>query len=111
MNFTSSKQTSGLAAMPPWRSRLLFALLLLGLAALIARAVYLQGIHNNFLQQKGDERYGRVININAHRGMITDRYGEPLAISTPVAARIGSSHFRLLGRTALRGTAFRPCPN
>jgi cell division protein FtsI (penicillin-binding protein 3) len=46
--------------------------------------VYLQGIHNDFLQQKGDARYGRVVDINAHRGMITDRYGEPLAISTPV---------------------------
>ncbi len=70
--------------MPPWRSRLLFLLLLLGLCGLIARAVYLQGIHNDFLQQKGDARYGRVVDINAHRGMITDRYGEPLAISTPV---------------------------
>src|SRR5260370_1439032 len=33
------------------------------------------------------------------------------AISTPVAARIGSSHFRLSGRTELRGTAFSPRPN
>lgn len=70
--------------MPPWRSRLLFVLLLLGLVTLIARALYLQGIHDNFLQKKGDARYGRVININAHRGMIADRHGEPLAISTPV---------------------------
>src|SRR5713101_2547958 len=33
------------------------------------------------------------------------------AIITPVAARIGSSHFKLLGRTTLRGTAFSPRPN
>src|SRR5216684_4756102 len=33
------------------------------------------------------------------------------AIITPVAAKIGSSHFKLLGRTALRGTAFNPCPD
>ncbi len=84
MNYASSIQTTGLKALPPWRSRLLFVLLLLGLCALMARAVYLQGIHNDFLQQKGDARYGRVVDINAHRGMITDRYGEPLAISTPV---------------------------
>lgn len=84
MNYASSMQTTGLKALPPWRSRLLFVLLLLGLCALMARAVYLQGIHNDFLQQKGDARYGRVVDINAHRGMITDRYGEPLAISTPV---------------------------
>jgi len=84
MNYASSIQIAGLKELPPWRSRLLFVLLLLGLCALMARSVYLQGIHNDFLQQKGDARYGRVVDINAHRGMITDRYGEPLAISTPV---------------------------
>ena len=84
MNYASGIRTTGLVALPPWRSRLLFVLLLLGLCGLVARAVYLQGIHNDFLQQKGDARYGRVVDINAHRGMITDRYGEPLAISTPV---------------------------
>jgi cell division protein FtsI (penicillin-binding protein 3) len=84
MNCTAPAQTTGFVALPPWRSRLLFVLLLLGLCGLIARAVFLQGIHNDFLQQKGDARYGRVVDINAHRGMITDRYGEPLAISTPV---------------------------
>jgi cell division protein FtsI (penicillin-binding protein 3) len=71
-------------ALPPWRSRVLFILLLGGLGGLLARGIYLQGIHNDFLQQKGDARYGRVIDINAHRGMISDRNGEPLAISTPV---------------------------
>src|SRR5579864_6690486 len=34
-----------------------------------------------------------------------------LAIITPVAARIGSSHIRFLGRITARGTPFRPCPN
>ncbi len=84
MNYTASIQTSGLAALPAWRAKLLFIFLLLGMCALLARAVYLQGIHNDFLQQKGDERFSRVVDINAHRGMITDRYGDPLAISTPV---------------------------
>jgi cell division protein FtsI (penicillin-binding protein 3) len=58
--------------------------MLLLLLGLVVRSVYLQGIHNDFLQQKGDARYGRVVDVNAHRGMITDRYGEPLAISTPM---------------------------
>ncbi len=84
MNYATSIQTTGIVALPPWRSRMLFVALLLGLCGLVVRAVYLQGIHNDFLQQKGDARYGRVVDINAHRGMITDRYGEPLAISTPV---------------------------
>ncbi len=84
MNYASSMQTTGLVALPPWRSRLLFVLMLSGLCALVVRAVYLQGIHNEFLQRKGDARSSRIVDISAHRGMITDRHGEPLAISTPV---------------------------
>jgi len=85
MNYaTNTIQTSGQIALPAWRSRVLFVLLLAGLATLLLRGVYLQGIHNGFLQQKGDARYGRVVEIHAHRGMITDRDGEPLAVSTPV---------------------------
>lgn len=84
MNYTSSKQSTGLAALPPWRSRLLFFLMLSGLLLLVARAVYLQCIHNAFLQEKGNERYGRTIGVTAHRGMISDRNGKPLAVSTPV---------------------------
>ncbi len=70
--------------LPAWRSRLLVVVLLLGLLGLAGRAVYLQGMHNGFLQQKGESRYSRVIEMSAHRGMITDRHGEPLAISTSV---------------------------
>ena len=70
--------------LPAGRSRLLVAVLLLGLLGLAGRAAYLQGMHNGFLQQKGESRYSRVIEMSAHRGMITDRHGEPLAISTPV---------------------------
>jgi cell division protein FtsI (penicillin-binding protein 3) len=85
MNYaTTTIQTSGQIALPAWRSRVLFVLLLAGLVSLLVRAVYLQGIHNGFLQQKGDARYGRIVEIHAHRGMITDRNGEPLAVSTPV---------------------------
>lgn len=70
--------------LPAGRSRLLVVLLLLGFVGLAGRAAYLQGIHNSFLQQKGESRYSRVLEIRAHRGMITDRHGEPLAISTPM---------------------------
>ncbi len=69
---------------PIWRSRLLLAILLGWMLVLVARAVYLQGLHNDFLQQKGESRYSRVVEISAHRGRITDRHGEPLAISTAV---------------------------
>ena len=70
--------------MPGWRSRALLVLLLAGFVVLLARAVYLQGLNSGFLQKKGDARYGRVIKLPATRGMITDRNGEVLAISTPV---------------------------
>ncbi len=70
--------------LPVWRARLLFVLVCCGFMVLAARAFYLQGLHNDFLQQKGETRYARVVEISAHRGMVTDRNGEPLALSTPV---------------------------
>jgi cell division protein FtsI (penicillin-binding protein 3) len=69
---------------PTWRSRVLLFLLLAWFAALGLRALYLQGLHNDFLQAKGESRYSRAITLSATRGMIVDRHGEPLAISTPV---------------------------
>jgi cell division protein FtsI (penicillin-binding protein 3) len=70
--------------LPPWRARLLLILLMLWFAGLLGRAVYLQGLNNDFLRQKGESRFERVIHLPATRGMIVDRNGEPLAISTPV---------------------------
>ncbi len=63
-----------------------FVLLVLisGMISLAGRAVYLQHYEAEFLREEGDARHLRVVNISAHRGMITDRNGEPLAISTPV---------------------------
>jgi cell division protein FtsI (penicillin-binding protein 3) len=70
--------------LPTWRSRVLLFLLLAWFAALALRALYLQGLNNDFLQAKGESRYSRSITLSATRGMIVDRHGEPLAISTPV---------------------------
>lgn len=53
---------------------------------LVGRAVDLQLIDNDFYQQKADSRFLRELPIATSRGMITDRNGEPLAISTPVAS-------------------------
>ncbi|MGM0594727.1 MAG: peptidoglycan D,D-transpeptidase FtsI family protein [Pseudomonadota bacterium] len=68
------------------RGRLLFVelVLLLGVAALMWRMGDLNLNQRDFLQGQGDARYLRTVAIPAHRGMITDRHGEPLAISTPV---------------------------
>lgn len=70
--------------LPAWRRRLLLVLVLLGFAALLVRGVYLQSMHKDFLQRKGDARYSRTLVLQAHRGKITDRNGDLLAISSPV---------------------------
>lgn len=67
-----------------WRARVLLACLTLACAALLWRAVDLQLVDHGFLARQGDARFSRVLQIAAHRGTITDRYGEPLAVSTPV---------------------------
>jgi len=51
---------------------------------LVARAVHLQVLDKDFLNKQADTRHLRTEKISAHRGTITDRNGEPLAISTPV---------------------------
>ncbi|AWN73733.1 penicillin-binding transpeptidase domain-containing protein [Legionella anisa] len=51
---------------------------------LIWRMVDLTVLHRQFLQGQGNARSLRVVDIPAHRGMIMDRNGTPLAISTPV---------------------------
>ncbi|MGQ9684715.1 MAG: peptidoglycan D,D-transpeptidase FtsI family protein [Thiobacillaceae bacterium] len=67
-----------------WRMRLTMALLFGGFAALAVRATHLQAWQTEFLSLQGEKRVNRVVPITAHRGMILDRRGEPLAISTPV---------------------------
>jgi len=66
--------------------RLLFVAVVFGAAflLLLGRAVQLQLLDQEFLARQGDARHLRVAPIAAHRGMITDRHGEPLAVSTPV---------------------------
>lgn len=81
---TSTLNRQPVIQLPVWRRRLLLAAVLAGFAVLIGRSVYLQSTHKQFLQQKGDARYSRTLTLPSHRGMITDRNGEPLAISTPV---------------------------
>ena len=70
--------------LPAWRSRLV-ALVFMGcFCALIGRAFYLQILNNDFLQEKGESRYRRDLQISASRGKIADRHGDVLAISTPM---------------------------
>lgn len=70
--------------LPAWRRRILLIAVLAGFVGLFARGIYLQSLHKEFLQQKGDARYSRNLVLQAYRGKVTDRNGELLAISSPV---------------------------
>ncbi len=71
---------------PSLRVRLWVMLGLMSLMAtsLAVRAVELQVVRKDFYQRQGDARHVRVAEIPASRGMVVDRHGEPLAVSTPV---------------------------
>ncbi|MCG8427601.1 MAG: penicillin-binding protein 2 [Chromatiales bacterium] len=72
--------------MPKYRVRrwVLLTLLSLSSVVLVYRAVDQQIFETDFLQREGQRRHLRVVEMTANRGMITDRHGEPLAMSTPV---------------------------
>lgn len=70
--------------LPVWRPRFVLLALLAGSLTLGARAFYLQGVNDQFLQAKGESRYARILEVPATRGRITDRNGDILAVSTPV---------------------------
>ena len=68
----------------PVRNAIVLLFFLSGLVLLAARAVYLQVLNSDFLQSQGNQRHTRLVKDNSHRGMILDRHGSPLAVSTPV---------------------------
>ena len=80
-----SYSTSPLLATPtpPWRSKLLVALVGLGFAVLLGRAVYVQIVAAPFFLKQGEIRYGRTLELPASRGRIVDRSGQLLASSVP----------------------------
>jgi len=62
----------------------LLVAVVIGGVTLEGRVLYLQILKKDFLVGQGDDRHLRTVQISAHRGPITDRHGEPLAVSTPV---------------------------
>ncbi len=82
MNYHSRKLLK--LNLAPWRMAALGGLILAGLAVVTGRAFYLQGLHTDYLQGKGDAVATRNLTLLATRGMVSDRNGEPLAISTPM---------------------------
>ena len=78
-----SQQTSS-EVIGIWRLTLVRICLLLAVIAVLWKLASLILLERDFLQGQGDARTVRTEPLVAHRGMITDRNGEPLAISTPV---------------------------
>jgi cell division protein FtsI (penicillin-binding protein 3) len=66
------------------RARLLAAMIALTALVLLGRSVQLQVFDQAFIAEQADMRHARTAPIVAHRGAILDRYGEPLAASSPV---------------------------
>ncbi|UPR55584.1 peptidoglycan glycosyltransferase FtsI [Vibrio sp. ED004] len=69
-----------------WRFNVVIAFVFLAFAALVGRVAYIQIIEPDNLIRQGDLRSVRVKAIPSARGIISDRNGEPLAVSVPVEA-------------------------
>lgn len=67
-----------------WRTYVIGFVLVLGVVGLLWRLLDLTIFNRHFLLQQSNARVLRIISTPAYRGMITDRNGIPLAISTPV---------------------------
>jgi cell division protein FtsI (penicillin-binding protein 3) len=76
--------TPAVVRLPVWRARFVLIVFIAAFGVLVGRSVYLQAMKTDFLQEKGEARYSRVLEIPATRGRVFDRNGEALAVSTPV---------------------------
>src|SRR5580700_8824794 len=76
--------TQGQATYIAWRFYLILIVISLVVAALLYRDFDLAILNQHFLRQQGDERVLRMVSTPAFRGMIVDRNGFPLAVSTTV---------------------------
>ncbi|MCC6868263.1 MAG: penicillin-binding protein 2 [Burkholderiales bacterium] len=88
MKVTTARQRFAAAPealpLPRLRALIVFGALALLFAGLVGRSLYLQWIDYAFLQEQGSARHSRELEVPAHRGRIVDRFGEVLAVSTPV---------------------------
>jgi len=70
----------------PWRMRCVWLILLVAGSIVAWRLVHLNVTERSFLMRQGNARMVREVAVPAHRGMILDRRGEPLAVSAPVVS-------------------------
>ena len=86
VNYADTRASRNSFSFELFRVRLWWVLIVFAAAVvgLVARAVHLQLIGQEFYEKQGKARYTRIAKLAAHRGAILDRNGEPLAVSTPV---------------------------
>lgn len=89
----------------PARRVFLLSLFVIGLGSLFVRSVYLQLFEHEFLEEEGKARHLRVVEIPAHRGMVLDRNGELLAVSTPIHSVWANPLEALQSHRAIRNVA------
>jgi len=82
------RKRAGANVSPVYRGRrwVLMLLLLAGITVLLGRAIYLEAFQQSWLKKQAGKRQLRTVKVPAYRGMIVDRNGESLAISSPVAS-------------------------
>lgn len=67
-----------------WRVRLVMGVLAVGAVGLLGKALYLQMNQGDFLRDEGVARHVRTVSSHAPRGVIRDRHGTALAMSTAI---------------------------
>ncbi len=82
----SSKVKDATPILIQWRFYLILFFVFSAFALLIGRIAYIQIIQPDNLIKQGDMRSIRAKTLHSARGIISDRNGEPLAVSVPVDA-------------------------
>ena len=83
-DMSSSSDINGPSSGFGTRRAVVLGVFFLLLLVLVARAFQLQVLDRSFYQKQGDVRQIRTLPMAAHRGMLLDRNGEPLAVSSPI---------------------------
>ncbi|CAA9890035.1 transpeptidase involved in septal peptidoglycan synthesis (penicillin-binding protein 3) [Candidatus Methylobacter favarea] len=85
------------------RRKFLVIFMMTCMVVLIGRAVDLQVLNKQFLKAQGNRRHVDEVSVSAYRGMIKDRNGEPLAISSPVQSIwVNPQELKLAGKARIK---------
>ncbi len=81
-----------------WRFRLIQTFMLIAVLLVSGRVAYLQIEDRSFLEGQGDLRTLRNVSLPASRGIVVDRNGRPLAVSTRVVDIIANPQIAIDSR-------------